>query len=83
MSSPSTEGDRSMVATAKPVGDNRYRETYGRVFEDFNVGDVYEHRPGRSITESGPTWSASCAATVLIECASASFSVTGPRNWSS
>ena len=45
-----------MVATAKPVGDNRYRETYGRVFEDFNVGDVYEHRPGRSITESDNTW---------------------------
>ena len=45
-----------MVATAKPVGDNRYRETYGRVFEDFTVGDVYEHRPGRSITESDNTW---------------------------
>ena len=45
-----------MVATAKPVGDNRYRETYGRVFEDFAVGDVYEHRPGRSITESDNTW---------------------------
>jgi itaconyl-CoA hydratase len=25
---------------------------YGRAFEDFEPGDVYEHRPGRTITES-------------------------------
>jgi acyl dehydratase len=24
--------------------------------EDFEVGDVYEHRPGRSITETDNTW---------------------------
>lgn len=41
-----------MVAIAKKIGNNRYRESYGRNFEDFNVGDVYEHRPGRTITES-------------------------------
>ena len=35
----------------KQVGPNRYRETYGRYYEDFTVGDVYEHRPGRTITE--------------------------------
>lgn len=45
-----------MVAEAKPVGEQRYRESYGRYLEDFNVGDVYEHRPGRSITESDNTW---------------------------
>ncbi len=33
------------------VGENRYRETFGRSFEDFGVGDVYEHRPGKTITE--------------------------------
>ena len=26
--------------------------SYGRWFEDFDVGDVYEHRPGRTITEA-------------------------------
>ena len=41
-----------MVDIAKKIGNNRYRESYGRNFEDFNVGDVYEHRPGRTITES-------------------------------
>ena len=45
-----------MVAEAKEVGKNRYRESYGRYLEDFNVGDVYEHRPGRTITESDNTW---------------------------
>ena len=40
-----------MVVTHKEVGPKRYRETYGRYLEDFEVGDVYEHRPGRTITE--------------------------------
>ena len=29
-----------MVATAKEVGARRYRESAGRAFEDFAVGDV-------------------------------------------
>jgi len=41
-----------MVAIARPVGPNRYRESHGRYFEDFSVGDIYEHRPGRTITEA-------------------------------
>ena len=45
-----------MVAEAKEVGPNRYRESYGRYLEDFKVGDVYEHRPGRTITESDNVW---------------------------
>ena len=45
-----------MVATAKPVGERRFRESYGRYLEDFAVGDVYEHRPGRTITETDNTW---------------------------
>ena len=45
-----------MVAEAKKVGKNRTRESYGRYLEDFKVGDVYEHRPGRTITESDNTW---------------------------
>ncbi len=45
-----------MVADAKKVGDKRYRESYGRYFEDFEIDDVYEHRPGRTITETDNTW---------------------------
>lgn len=45
-----------MVAEAKPVGESRYRESYGRYLEDFQVGDIYEHRPGRTITESDNSW---------------------------
>ena len=45
-----------MVQTAKKVGENRYRETFGRYFEEFKVGDTYEHRPGRTITETDNTW---------------------------
>jgi acyl dehydratase len=45
-----------MVQNIKTVGPNRYRETFGRFYEDFKVGDVYEHRPGRTITETDNTW---------------------------
>jgi itaconyl-CoA hydratase len=38
------------------VGPQRYRESYGRYFEEFTVGDVYEHRPGRTITETDNIW---------------------------
>ena len=45
-----------MVAVAKPVSANRLRESYGRYFEDFAVGEIYEHRPGRTISEADNTW---------------------------
>ncbi len=41
-----------MVKSVKEVGPNRYRETFGRYFEDFQVGDTYEHRPGKTVLES-------------------------------
>ncbi len=41
-----------MVKTIKEVGPQRYRETFGRYFEDFVVGDTYEHRPGKTVLES-------------------------------
>lgn len=34
----------------------RLRRQTGRYFEDFKVGDIYEHRPGRTISESDNTW---------------------------
>ncbi len=45
-----------MVAEAKQVGEQRYRESYGRYLEDFRVGDIYEHRPGRTLSETDNTW---------------------------
>ena len=41
-----------MVQNWKEVGPRRYRETFGRYFEDFEIGDVYEHRPGKTVLES-------------------------------
>lgn len=41
---------------SKEVRPNRYREEIGRYFEDFEIGDVYEHRPGRTISEADNTW---------------------------
>ncbi len=45
-----------MVAIAQKVGPARYRESFGRYYEDFVVGDVYEHRPGRTVTETDNIW---------------------------
>ena len=45
-----------MVVEAKEVSKGRFRESFGRYYEDFGVGDVYEHRPGRSISEADNTW---------------------------
>ncbi len=45
-----------MTVEHKQVGPNRYRESFGRYLEDFKVGDTYEHRPGRTISEADNTW---------------------------
>ena len=36
----------------RELGPKRYREISGLYFEDFEVGDVFEHRPGRTITST-------------------------------
>ena len=38
------------------VGPNRYRAASGRFYEDFSVGDVYEHHPGRTVTQQDNAW---------------------------
>ena len=45
-----------MTVTHKQVGPQRYRETFGRYYEDFAVGDVSEHRPGLTVTEADNVW---------------------------
>jgi len=45
-----------MAANRKPAGPRRIRASSGRCLEDFQVGDVYEHRPGRTLSEADNTW---------------------------
>src|SRR5258706_13764276 len=45
-----------MVSRAKEVGPRRFRESAGRYYEDFELGHVYEHRPGRTLSEADNTW---------------------------
>tara|TARA_Y100000590_G_C15398116_1_gene892738 strand:- start:254 stop:772 length:519 start_codon:yes stop_codon:yes gene_type:complete len=45
-----------MVYKSKELDSKRYREDIGRYFDDFIVGDIYEHRPGRTITEADNVW---------------------------
>lgn len=40
----------------KEVAPGRFRESFGRAFEDFEVGHIYEHRPGRTITDADNVW---------------------------
>lgn len=40
-----------MVQSWKEIAPGRFRETFGRYFEDFEVGHIYEHRPGKTVTE--------------------------------
>jgi acyl dehydratase len=45
-----------MAAESVRVGDKRFRERFGRYYEDFEPGATYEHRPGRTINEADNTW---------------------------
>jgi acyl dehydratase len=45
-----------MVVSSKEVGPNRFRETFGRYYEDFEPGHIYEHRPCRTITQQDNIW---------------------------
>ena len=40
----------------KEIEPGRFRESYGRYYEDFVVGNIYEHRPGRTITQTDNIW---------------------------
>jgi itaconyl-CoA hydratase len=39
------------ISAYREIAPRRYRETNGLYYEDFEVGDVFEHRPGRTITD--------------------------------
>ncbi|MDQ1742428.1 MAG: itaconyl-CoA hydratase [Pseudonocardiales bacterium] len=38
------------------IGPRRYRENAGLSFDDYVVGDVYEHRPGRTVLDADNVW---------------------------
>ncbi len=40
----------------RQMGTQHYREDPGRDYEDFQVGDIYDHWPGRTITETDNVW---------------------------
>ena len=40
----------------KHIEGNRFREDPGLCYEDFEIGDIYEHWPGRTITEVDNVW---------------------------
>jgi len=43
-------------STYRTVGERRFRESQGLYYEDFTVGDVFEHRPGRTLTDNDNIW---------------------------
>jgi itaconyl-CoA hydratase len=46
----------TLLPAYKAVGDRRYRESSGLYWEDFDPGDVFEHRPGRTVLDVDNTW---------------------------
>ena len=44
------------IPSLKQVGPRRYRETSGLYWEDFVEGDVFEHRPGRTVLDTDNVW---------------------------
>src|ERR1700739_964305 len=44
------------LSAYRQSGPRRYRKTSGLYYEDFEVGDVFEHRPGRTITDVDNIW---------------------------
>lgn len=38
------------------ISENRYREDFGFYYEDFVIGQIIEHRPGRTITQTDNIW---------------------------
>lgn len=40
----------------REIAPHRYRETSGLFYEDFEPGDVFEHRPGRTVLDTDNTW---------------------------
>ena len=46
----------TLLPAYKAVGERRYRESSGLYWEDFEPGDVFEHRPGRTVLDVDNTY---------------------------
>ena len=44
------------IRAYKKVGERRFRECHGLYYEDVVVGEIVEHRPGRTVTEADNIW---------------------------
>ena len=44
------------IRAYKKVGERRFREVRGLYYEDVVVGEIVEHRPGRTVTEADNLW---------------------------
>lgn len=44
------------IRAYEKIGENRFREVHGLFYEDVVVGEVVEHRPGRTVTEADNIW---------------------------
>lgn len=44
------------VSAFEKIDDQRYREVLGLFYDQFEVGDIVEHWPGRTITEADNVW---------------------------
>lgn len=40
----------------KQIGENHFIEDHGLYFEDFTIGHIFDHMPGRTITATDNTW---------------------------
>ena len=47
---------KTLLPAYKQVGERRYREISGLYYEDFEPGDIFEHRPGRTILDADNTY---------------------------
>lgn len=47
---------KNKLTSLEYISQNRYRETSGMYYEDFIPGDIIEHNPGRTISETDNTW---------------------------
>jgi acyl dehydratase len=45
-----------MFNSYSQIGEKKFMEESGLLYEDFVVGHIFEHRPGRTITATDNTW---------------------------
>jgi len=47
---------KEVIEVSKQSVTEKYAAMPGRYFDDFNVGDVYQHLPGRTISQQDNAW---------------------------